>query len=241
MGLFESKLPQHIAVIMDGNGRWATSLGKSRSEGHREGANAIDRLMDASLELGLKNISLYAFSTENWRRPITEIRSIFNLLVEFIDTRLDTIHARGIRIHHSGSRKRLTRNVLDKIDFAIERTKKNKNLNVNFCLNYGSKDELLRAAQEVFLRRKKEKVSFEKPLKEKELEKFLYTSTLPPVDLLIRTAGEQRLSNFLLWQSAYAELYFTDTLWPDFDKNSLVDSLKWYETRTRKFGGLENG
>ncbi|WP_232371555.1 isoprenyl transferase [Leptospira ainazelensis] len=226
---------------MDGNGRWATSRGKSRSEGHREGSLAIDRLMDASLELGLQNISLYAFSTENWKRPITEIRSIFNLLIEFIETRLDTIHARGIKIHHSGSRKRLTRGVLDKIDFAIDKTKKNQNLTVNFCLNYGSRDELLKAAQEVFLERKRSKVSFEKPLKEKELEKFLYTSTLPPVDLLIRTAGEQRLSNFLLWQSAYAELYFTDTLWPDFDKNSLVDSLKWYETRTRKFGGLENG
>ncbi len=159
---------------MDGNGRWATSLGKSRSEGHREGANAIDRLMDASLELGLKNISLYAFSTENWRRPITEIRSIFNLLVEFIDTRLDTIHARGIRIHHSGSRKRLTRNVLDKIDFAIERTKKNKNLNVNFCLNYGSKDELLRAAQEAFLRRKKEKSLFRKAFEKRRNSKNFY-------------------------------------------------------------------
>ncbi len=241
MGFLKSDLPKHIAVIMDGNGRWATVRGKSRSEGHREGSLAIDRLMDASLELGLQNISLYAFSTENWKRPITEIRSIFNLLIEFIETRLDTIHARGIKIHHSGSRKRLTRGVLDKIDFAIDKTKKNKNLTVNFCLNYGSRDELLKAAQEVFLERKRSKVSFEKPLKEKELEKFLYTSTLPPVDLLIRTAGEQRLSNFLLWQSAYAELYFTDTLWPDFDKNSLVDSLKWYETRTRKFGGLENG
>ncbi|RHX87407.1 isoprenyl transferase [Leptospira stimsonii] len=241
MGFLKSDLPKHIAVIMDGNGRWATARGKSRSEGHREGSLAIDRLMDASLELGLQNISLYAFSTENWKRPIPEIRSIFNLLIEFIETRLDTIHARGIKIHHSGSRKRLTRGVLDKIDFAIDKTKKNKNLTVNFCLNYGSRDELLKAAQEVFLERKRSKVSFEKPLKEKELEKFLYTSTLPPVDLLIRTAGEQRLSNFLLWQSAYAELYFTDTLWPDFDKNSLVDSLKWYETRTRKFGGLENG
>ncbi|XDD52025.1 isoprenyl transferase [Leptospira sp. WS92.C1] len=226
---------------MDGNGRWATSRGKSRSEGHREGARAIDRLMDASLELGLSNISLYAFSTENWKRPITEIRSIFNLLIEFIETRLDTIHERGIRIHHSGSRKRLNRKVLDKIDFAVDKTKKNKKLTVNFCLNYGSRDELLKAAQEVFLQRKRDQVLFEKPLKEKELEKFLYTSTLPPVDLLIRTAGEQRLSNFLLWQSAYAELYFTDILWPDFDKKSLVESLQWYETRTRKFGGLENG
>lgn len=241
MGLFESNLPKHIAVIMDGNGRWATTRGKSRSEGHREGAQAIDRLMDASLELGLKNISLYAFSTENWKRPVTEIRSIFNLLIEFIETRLDTIHERGIKILHSGSRKKLTRGVLDKIDFAVDKTKKNKNLTVNFCLNYGSRDELLRAAQELFLERKRSKVSLEKPLKEKEFEKFLYTSILPPVDLLIRTAGEQRLSNFLLWQSAYAELYFTDTLWPEFDKNSLVDSLKWYETRTRKFGGLTNG
>nr|PJZ94301.1 isoprenyl transferase [Leptospira ellisii] len=241
MGLFPSHLPEHIAVIMDGNGRWATARGKSRSEGHREGAQAIDRLMDASLELGLKNISLYAFSTENWKRPVTEIRSIFNLLVEFIDTRLDRIHSRGIRILHSGSRKRLTRGVLDKIDFAAETTRKNKKLTVNFCLNYGSRDELLRAAQEAFLRRKREKVPFEKPLKEKELEKFLYTSALPPVDLLIRTAGEQRLSNFLLWQSAYAELYFTDTLWPDFDKTALVHSLDWYGARTRKFGGLTNG
>jgi undecaprenyl diphosphate synthase len=231
-------VPDHIAVIMDGNGRWATAKGLKRTEGHREGSNAIDRLMDSALELGLKNISLYAFSTENWKRPVLEVKAIFDLLIEFIQDRLDTIDAKGIRIHHSGSRKKIPRNALASIDRAIEKTKKNSKLNINFCLNYGSKDELLHAFNSVMEERSKKKKNLLAPLKEKEFEKYLYTYPLPPVDLLIRTAGEERISNFLLWQIAYSELYFTETLWPDFNRESLVEALQSYENRIRKFGGL---
>ncbi|TGK05240.1 isoprenyl transferase [Leptospira langatensis] len=237
----KQKLPRHIAVIMDGNGRWATSKGLSRSEGHRAGADSIDRLMEISLELGLEAISLYAFSTENWKRPVTEIRSIFNLLVEFIDSRLEGISKKGVRILHSGSRKRLSSKVLSKIDSAIEITQKNRKLTVNFCVNYGSQEELLNAFSKLSEERRKKKIPIQKPISTKELEKYLYTYPLPPVDLLIRTAGERRLSNFLLWQSAYAELFFTDTLWPDFGEKDLKEALDWYGRRTRKFGGLENG
>ncbi|WP_108928425.1 isoprenyl transferase [Leptospira johnsonii] len=241
MASSKKKIPRHVAVIMDGNGRWATSKGLSRSEGHRAGADAIDRLLDSSLELGLEVVSLYAFSTENWKRPITEIRSIFNLLVEFIDSRLDKIHSKGIRILHSGSRKKLSPVVLSKIDHAAEITRKNRKLTVNFCLNYGSQEEILNAFSRLAEERKKKSISIQKPISTKELEKYLYTYPLPAVDLLIRTAGERRLSNFLLWQSAYAELFFTENLWPDFGDKDLREALDWFRGRTRKFGGLENG
>lgn len=223
---------------MDGNGRWATAKGLKRTEGHREGSKAIDRLMDSALELGLKNISLYAFSTENWKRPVLEVKAIFDLLIEFIQVRLDTIDAKGIRIYHSGSRKKIPKEALSSIDKAIAKTKNNKKLNINFCLNYGSKDELIHAFNSAMEDRSKKKKNLLAPLKEKEFEKYLYTYPLPPVDLLIRTAGEERISNFLLWQIAYSELYFTETLWPDFNRESLVEALQSYENRIRKFGGL---
>lgn len=231
-------IPNHIAVIMDGNGRWASSKGLKRTEGHREGAKAIDRLMDDAIEFGLKNISLYAFSTENWKRPVLEIKAIFDLLIEFINDRLDNIHSKGIRIQHSGSRKRIPASALKSIDAAVAKTKKNKVLTINFCLNYGSKDEILHAFNEAMKERKINRKDLSAPMKEREFEKYLYTYPLPAVDLLIRTAGEQRISNFLLWQIAYTEIFFTNTLWPDFNRDSLVDALKSYEHRVRKFGGL---
>lgn len=231
-------VPNHIAVIMDGNGRWATSKGLKRTEGHREGAKAIDRLMDDAIEFGLKNISLYAFSTENWKRPVLEVKAIFDLLIEFINERLDNIHSKGICIQHSGSRKRIPSSALKSIDAAVAKTKKNKILTINFCLNYGSKDEILHAFNEAMKERKINRKDLSAPMKEREFEKYLYTYPLPAVDLLIRTAGEQRISNFLLWQIAYSEIFFTNTLWPDFNRDSLVDALKSYEHRVRKFGGL---
>lgn len=231
-------IPNHIAVIMDGNGRWASSKGLKRTEGHREGAKAIDRLMDDAIEFGLKNISLYAFSTENWKRPVLEIKAIFDLLIEFINDRLDNIHSKGICIQHSGSRKRIPASALKSIDAAVAKTKKNKVLTINFCLNYGSKDEILHAFNEAMKERKINRKDLSAPMKEREFEKYLYTYPLPAVDLLIRTAGEQRISNFLLWQIAYSEIFFTNTLWPDFNRDSLVDALKSYEHRVRKFGGL---
>lgn len=231
-------LPRHIAVIMDGNGRWATSRGLKRSDGHREGAVAIDNLMDSALELGLEFVSLYAFSTENWKRPVTEVKAIFDLLVEFISSRLDTIHSRGIQVKHSGSRNRIPKKALDSIDRAVTLTKKNKNLVVNFCLNYGSQNEILTTVDRVLEARKSRGKKLDSPFTAKEFEKYLYTFPLPPVDLLIRTAGEERISNFLLWQIAYSEVYFTDVLWPEFDKEALWESLRCYEKRNRKFGGL---
>jgi len=235
----KNKLPEHIAIIMDGNGRWATTKGLARREGHREGSLAIDRLMDLAIEIGLKNISLYAFSTENWKRPITEVRAIFNLLEEFIDSRLDSILTKNIKILHSGSRKMIPTGSLKRIDKAVSATSKNTGIVINFCLNYGSQDEILNAFHKIIQNRVKKNKSLEKEIKIAEFEEALYTYPLPPVDMLIRTAGEKRVSNFLLWQIAYAEIYFTDTLWPDFDKKSLFDALDWYAGRTRKFGGLE--
>lgn len=230
--------PKHIAVIMDGNGRWATQKGKKRTEGHREGALAIDRLMDSALEFKLQVISLYAFSTENWKRPTLEVKAIFDLLIEFIDSRLDIIHEKGICIKHSGSRSKIPKSALESIDKAVTKTAKNKKLTVNFCLNYGSQGEILHAVNKALEARKLKNKDIFAKLKEWEFEKYLYTYPLPPVDLLIRTAGEERISNFLLWQIAYAEMYFTNTLWPDFGRDSLVSALQSYEKRIRKFGGL---
>ena len=235
----KSKLPEHIAIIMDGNGRWATSKGLARKEGHREGSLAIDRLMDTAIEIGIKNISLYAFSTENWKRPIAEVKAIFGLLENFIDSRLDSILSKNIKIMHSGSRKMIPPGSLKRIDRAVVATADNTGIVINFCLNYGSQDEILNAFHKIIQNRIKKKKNLEKEVKPEELEEALYTYPLPPVDMLIRTAGEKRVSNFLLWQIAYAEIYFTDTLWPDFDKKSLHDALDWYASRTRKFGGLE--
>ncbi|TGN21070.1 isoprenyl transferase [Leptospira idonii] len=231
-------IPSHIAVIMDGNGRWAEKQGKKRTEGHRAGATAIDRLLDVALEYKIPAISLYAFSTENWKRPITEVNAIFNLLIEFIDTRLDDIQKKGIRIQHSGNRSKLSKKVLEKIDGAAKATQKNKKIVANFCLNYGGQEEILSGFHRIQAARKESRVPLDKPISPKEFEKYLYTHPLPPVDLLIRTAGEQRVSNFLLWQIAYAEFFFTNTLWPDFGRESLEEALVFFESRKRKFGGL---
>ncbi|MCB1156818.1 MAG: isoprenyl transferase [Leptospiraceae bacterium] len=238
MSFSPDKLPGHVAIIMDGNGRWAKQRGLERKDGHREGSNAIDRLLDVSLELGLRNISLYAFSTENWRRPPSEITSIFKLLDEFVDKKLDRLIEKNVRVHHSGSRKRVPSISLKRIDTAIEKTSHNTALHLNFCLNYGSMDEICTAFNRLLDERKKKGKTLDSKVKPSDLEKHLYTYPLPPVDLLIRTAGERRLSNFLLWQSAYAELYFTETLWPDFNKENLLDALNWYSGRVRKYGGL---
>ncbi len=224
---------------MDGNGRWATSKNLSRSEGHREGSIAIDRLMDSAMEFDLKYISLYAFSTENWKRPIAEIKAIFNLLDEFISTRLEKIKKNNIKVLHSGSESKVPLQSMKQIKRAIKETEKNTGIVLNFCLNYGSQDEILNSISLLIHDRISKNKDLTKKIKKEELENFFYTYPIPDVDLMIRTAGEQRISNFLLWQSAYAEIYFTDCLWPDFDKKELKLALDWYAGRTRKFGGLK--
>ena len=234
-GLNPKQIPAHIAVILDGNGRWAKSKGLKRLDGHRKGAEAVDNLLDTLLELQIKFVSLYVFSTENWKRPRTEITGLFKLLDEFITKREERMLQKGIKLHISGDLSRIPAKVRIKIENVQNSTAKGKNLTANFCLNYGSKDEILRAAMLCYQQMQLKKIS---RISEKMFSQNLDTAGLPDVDLLIRTAGEKRLSNFLLWQSAYAELYFTDTLWPDFSKKDLLAAIVDYQSRIRKFGAI---
>jgi len=232
----KKRLPAHVGIILDGNGRWAKARGLSRSEGHRAGGEALDHLLDSVLKIGIPAVSLYAFSTENWKRPASEVRAIWNLMVEFFESKLEIALEKGIRIMAAGDLSRLPKKNRILIEKVISATKKGRNLTANFCVNYGSHAEILHAFNELLLERvqagKKKKIT------QKELERHLYTYPLPSVDLMVRPGGEKRISNFLLWQSAYAELYFTDVLWPDFNETHLLEALRWFASRQRRFGGL---
>lgn len=234
--------PQHVAVVLDGNGRWATQKGLKRSEGHRAGAEAVDRLLQSFLDQKIGFVSLYAFSTENWKRSSDEVSAIWKLLDEFFTRRLEFCLEKGIRIRVSGDRSRLPFTSQRIIEKAISRTAHMDRLVANFCVNYGSRDEITRAATRVNRKRLRALLRFQfhrafSRITEKELERELYTEAIPDVDLLIRPGGEFRISNFLLWQSAYAEFYFTDTLWPDFTEGDLQNALDWFDSRERRFGG----
>ncbi len=230
------KVPQHIAVIMDGNGRWATSRGLSRSAGHKEGTANLERLLDHLLLRRIPVVSLYAFSTENWRRPRTEIHAIFSLVEEFITTHLNKMVGEGVRMVVSGDLSRIPKRSRELLLDAIEKTRKGIRLTANFCLNYGSRSELLRAAQEYALWYSSHKT--QRPPTEKQFQKFFWQPNLPDIDMLVRTAGELRLSNFMLWQAAYAELYFTEKTWPEFGAEDLDEAIREFHRRKRKFGGL---
>lgn len=224
-------VPQHIAVIMDGNGRWAQKRSLPRIEGHKKGARVVETLVDAALELNIKCISLYAFSSENWARPKSEIMGLWSLLEDFFKDKLPMMIEKGIRINHSGRLNRLPGSTRKAIETALEKTKKNKKFILNFCLNYGGRQEIVDAANSFFEKNNGKKIT------EKNFEKFLY-NRLPNVDLLIRTSGESRISNFLLWQAAYAEFVFIKTLWPDFKAAHLYKSIIEYQKRSRRFGGI---
>ena len=236
-------MPRHVAIILDGNGRWAKARGLSRSEGHRAGGENLDRLLDFILLLKIPNVSLYAFSTENWKRPRTEITAIWSLLDEFFRTRLHRCLENGIQIKTSGDLSRLPAKARGRIEEVQAATARKKRLVANFCVNYGSQDEILESCSRVVQSRLDLASSGNtraagRPVTRKEFERTLYTYPLPPVDLLVRPGGENRISNFLLWQCAYAEIYFTPVLFPDFDAEELVKSLQWYQNRNRRFGGL---
>jgi len=226
-------IPSHVAIIMDGNGRWAKKNNLSRYEGHKKGAEVIEPLMDAAVELKIKAISLYAFSMENWKRPKIEIKSLWELLEYFFSTKLEVIMSKGIRIIHSGTQKMLPKKIKKIIENSVEKTKSNKKLILNFCVNYGSRQEIVNAVNSWLEKRKSdEKLTLRK------LNRNLYNPGFPDVDLLIRTSGEYRISNFMLWQIAYAELVFMDVLWPDFKPNHLYRSIYEYQQRERRFGGI---
>ena len=236
-------LPRHTAIILDGNGRWAKRQNLPRSAGHRAGGENLNRLLEKVIELGIPFISLYTFSTENWKRPPGEISALWTLLEEFFQTHLEHCLRLGVRIQVSGSLSKLPSQSQKCLTDAVLQSAQCSKLTANFCINYGSHEEILRACHALIQKRLAlyEKGNQKKagaPLKQAEFEECLYTSGLPPVDLLIRTGGEMRISNFLLWQSAYAEIYVTETLWPDFSYENLIEALLWFQKRNRRFGGL---
>ncbi len=231
MGEEKKAIPRHIGFIMDGNGRWAKQRGKSRNFGHKKGADVIEELVEYAFNNGVEVISLYAFSTENWSRPQDEIDTIFELLRKFIERYSNKLHKEKIRLVISGDIERLPKGLKNACLREVDRNKDFTEHTVNIALNYGSKDEIVRACN-LLLNQGKTQIT------ENDLEENLYTHGLPDIDMIIRTSGEHRLSNFFLWQSAYAELYITDVLWPDFNPVELQKAMDWFSTRKRRFGGI---
>lgn len=229
-------IPQHVAIIMDGNGRWARSRGLPKIAGHRAGAKAVDEITTAARELGVKVLTLYAFSTENWKRPEEERRSLFQLLEEYIDKEEAKLKQYNIRFSVIGDIAALPESTKTKIARVKESSKNNTAMTLNIALNYGSRQEIAAAAREISREVKSGSLEVE-AIDEKLFSRFLYTKDLPDPDLLIRTSGEFRVSNFLLWQISYAEIYVTDKLWPDFKKEDLKKAISEYRKRERRFGG----
>lgn len=231
-------LPHHVAIVMDGNGRWAAKRGRPRAFGHREGVEAVRRAVRAAGELGLTHLTLFGFSTENWRRPAEEIDALFDLLRRFVQADLDRLDAEGVRVRILGRRDNLSEDIQQIVETAEAQTRHNDRFHLAIAFNYGSRDELVRAARKVATAAAAGELDPES-LDEAAFGGFLDTADLPDVDLVIRTSGEQRTSNFLLWQAAYAEYVFIDTLWPDFDKRVLADCLAQYTARDRRFGAVK--
>ena len=221
--------PRHIAIIMDGNGRWAKARGLPRLAGHKAGVEAVRKVAKAARDLGIEALTLYAFSSENWRRPDEEVSDLMSLMKRFILSDIDEFAAAGVRLKIIGDLSRFDAEARDLIDGAVARTAANRGTTLAVALGYGAQDELVRAARAA---------ADAGDISAQAIEAHLDTADLPPLDLLIRTSGEVRLSNFLLWQAAYAELLFVDTLWSDFDEKTLADALCAFGRRQRRFGGL---
>ena len=234
----DGNIPRHVAIIMDGNGRWATKRGLPRSVGHRAGMEALRDLITASSELGIEALTLYALSTENWKRPRDEVGTLFSLVVEYFNREISELHEKGVRIRVLGDMSRVPQKARAALMRAEDITHDNSGLKLNLAINYGARAELVRAARALA-----EDVSnggmAPDAIDEAAVSSRLYTSGQPDVDLLIRTGGEMRLSNFLLYQSAYAELLFTDTLFPDFDKAHYLDAIREFQGRSRRFGAIK--
>jgi undecaprenyl diphosphate synthase len=227
---------RHIAIIMDGNGRWAADRGLPRAEGHRQGVESVRRTVEAALALGITHLTLFSFSSENWARPKEEISDLFGLLRRFIRRDLADLHKNGVKIRVIGTRTGLEADILRLIDDAIELTKNNTALNLTIAFNYGARDEIARAARRIAEAAAEGSLA-PSEVTEERFGSYLDTANLPDPDLLIRTSGELRLSNFLLWQLAYAEFVFVDTYWPDFSREQLEAAIAEYQRRSRRFGG----
>lgn len=235
--LKEKPMPEHIAIIMDGNGRWAKSKGLVRVAGHRVGVQALKNTIIALDELGVGYLTVYAFSTENWRRPQDEVNTLMELIAEFVDKEIDYLDEKGVRVNPIGDISALTPKALESISYAKEKTKHNSHIIFNVALNYGGRQEILRATKAICAAVKADELQVD-DIDEALFSSYLYTAGQPDPDLVIRSSGELRISNFLLWQIAYSEFWITDTLWPDFKKEDLWQAVWEYQNRDRRYGGV---
>ncbi len=232
------KIPEHVAIILDGNGRWAKSKGLPRNAGHTAGAKNVERICEAADKMGIKYLTLYAFSTENWSRPQAEVDALMMLLESYLQNCIKTANKNNMRVRVIGEIGRLSEKFQKKIVELEEASKVNSGLNLTIAINYGSRDEMLRAMKQMMQDEKEGKLSIDE-IDAECFSGYLDTKGIPDPDLLIRTSGEQRLSNYLLWQLAYSEFYFTDVPWPDFDKKELELAVEAYNKRDRRYGGLK--
>ena len=223
------KIPEHVAIIMDGNGRWAKNRGLPRIMGHYKGAEVAEDIVEYAIELGIKHLTLFAFSTENWNRPKEEVEALFELLRNYLKTKKEKIYSLGVKVRFIGRRDRISKELLELMKQIEEESCENKKLTLNLAIDYGGRDDIVRAVNKI-LREGKEKVD------EETFSYYLDLSCSPDPDLLIRTGGEKRISNFLLWNIAYTELYFTDVLWPDFNRKEFLKAIEDFSNRKRKFG-----
>ena len=231
----KDKLPKHLAIIMDGNGRWAKQKGYLRALGHESGTKSVREVVETCAKLGIENLTLYAFSTENWNRPKLEVKLLMNILINSLQDELKTLNDNDIRLNSIGNLSLLPKSAQKKLQEVIETTKNNSKMVLTLALSYGSREELINVVKNISNKVKNNIISIDS-IDESIINQHLYTQDLPDVDLLIRTSGEHRISNFLLWQIAYAELYFTDILWPDFKENDLYEAIISYQKRERRFG-----
>ncbi len=235
-----TRIPRHIAIIMDGNGRWAEVRGFSRAEGHRAGREALRRTVESARECGVEILTSYAFSTENWRRPPEEVQALMDLLTETLEQEAVELHKNGVRFRASGLLDEMPDGVRGALDRVIALTRDNTAITLNLALNYGGRGELADAARKIAEAALAGEIRPDE-ITEEAVGRFLFAPDLPDPDLLIRTGGEQRLSNFLLWQAAYTELYFTSVPWPDFRGIHLYEAIQSYQRRDRRFGGVDLG
>lgn len=225
-------MPKHIAIIMDGNGRWAKKRGLPRTLGHKAGVEAIRGIVKECNKLGIKYLTLYAFSTENWVRPQDEVNALMNLLVEYLKNEFEELNSNNVVINHIGDISKLPKKCQDELISAYNKTKNNTGVVLNLALNYGGRNEIVSAINEILK-------SNIKSITEEEFNKYLYTANMPDPDIIIRPSGEQRLSNFMLWQCAYSEFWYADICWPDFKANDLHKAIYDYQKRDRRFGGIK--
>ncbi len=233
------KIPEHIAIIMDGNGRWAERQNKMRAVGHRQGVEALRSVLEKADELGVGHLTVYAFSTENWARPKAEIKALMMLLLEYIKSESKALHKKNVRITTIGDLTAFDQKIQREIEKAKELTAGNTGLNFNIALNYGARDEIARGINGILEKERRGERGENAKVTEEEISRSLDTWGMPDPDLLIRTSGEMRLSNFLLWQLAYGEMVFTEVLWPDFTGEHLVEAIEIYQNRDRRFGSIE--